>query len=342
MAKLQTHQLFGSLSLVLLCLLLGVACATAESSNGAEPDDADAGVEAAQSVPHPGAEAGVRADADAGSALPLEPFDVWRRREPIYELYVRHFSPAGNFKGVEAKLPELKALGIGIVWLLPVNEIGSIVAANGGQAIDAPHGNPYAVKSYERVNPEYGSDGTEASAEADLKSLVASAHALGMHVILDWVPNHTAWDNPLTVTASRLVRARERRRDQAGERRVSVDRAARLVEARAPRVHDDADGVVDAEASTSTASASTSPIRCRSRSSSSCRVRLEKVKPVFLLAEAGAVGFHPAFDMTYDWNVYPLLGDVGWGASRSARSTTRCSTRSSCRTRACPTRSSCA
>jgi hypothetical protein len=44
------------------------------------------------------------------------------------------------------------------------------------------------------------------------------------------------------------------------------------------------------------------------------RSRLEKIKPVFLLAESGEVGFHPAFDMTYDWNVYPLLGDVAWGA----------------------------
>ena len=38
-------------------------------------------------------------------------------------------------------------------------------SANGGEAIDGPHGNPYAVKSYEK---------------------------LGMHVIIDWVPNHTA------------------------------------------------------------------------------------------------------------------------------------------------------
>src|SRR6187402_344848 len=102
-----------------------------------------------------------------GAASDLrEPFAVWRQREPIYELYVRHFSEEGTFKGVEARLPELKALGIGIVWLLPVHEIGSIVSVNGSAAIDAPHGNPYAVKSYERLNPEYGSLGTEESAEA--------------------------------------------------------------------------------------------------------------------------------------------------------------------------------
>src|SRR5688500_18332918 len=87
---------------------------------------------------------------DARSPQPDVPFEVWRHREPIYELYVRHFSQAGTFKGVEAKLDELRAVGIGIVWLLPINEIGSLAH------IDAPHGNPYAVKSYERLNPEYG------------------------------------------------------------------------------------------------------------------------------------------------------------------------------------------
>jgi hypothetical protein len=44
------------------------------------------------------------------------------------------------------------------------------------------------------------------------------------------------------------------------------------------------------------------------------RPKLESVKPVFMLAEAGDVGFHPAFDMTYDWDVYPLFGRVADGS----------------------------
>ena len=83
---------------------------------------------------------GVATDAGTQSDATSEPFEVWRRQEPIYELYVRHFSQQGNFKGVEAKLDELRALGVGIVWLLPVNEIGSL------DFIDKPYGNPYAVK----------------------------------------------------------------------------------------------------------------------------------------------------------------------------------------------------
>ncbi len=44
------------------------------------------------------------------------------------------------------------------------------------------------------------------------------------------------------------------------------------------------------------------------------RPALEAVRPVFLLAEADGPSFHPAFDMTYDWQVYPVLGDVAHGA----------------------------
>ena len=46
------------------------------------------------------------------------------------------------------------------------------------------------MRDYYGVNPEFGT-------LADLKSFVAAAHAQGMHVILDWVANHTAWDNPI-------------------------------------------------------------------------------------------------------------------------------------------------
>lgn len=251
---------------------------------------------------------------DAGSPVKptAEPFEVWRHRDSIYELYVRHFSPAGNFKGVEARLPELKALGVGIVWLLPVHEIGSIVPNGRGQTIDAPHGNPYAVRSYERVNPEYGSDGTEASARADLKSLVARAHDLGMHVIVDWVPNHTAWDNALLdqhpdwyaheggaikPVSSEFAWIAQLDWSKAGLREYMSDVMDAWVK------EFDLDGFrIDF--------AHSMPIDFFAN----LRTRLELHKPVFLLAEAGDVERHPTFDMTYDWNVYPILGDVAHAA----------------------------
>jgi cyclomaltodextrinase / maltogenic alpha-amylase / neopullulanase len=290
-----------------LALLLAAGCT--EATPLVATDDG-AGEGGAANVDGGGGAGGSVLSGDGGGSVAATPFEVWRQREPIYELYVRHFSEAGTFKGVEERLPELKALGIGIVWLLPVHEIGSIVSVNGSVAIDAPHGNPYAVKSYERLNPEYGSLGTEESAEADLESLVESAHGLDMRVILDWVPNHTAWDNPLTLEhpdwyvwengaikpvgpefqwIAQLDWSNEPLRDYMADQ--MVDFVERF----------DLDGFrIDF--------AHSMPLEFFDE----LRGRLEEVKPVFLLAESGDIGFHPTFDMTYDWNVYPVFGDVAW------------------------------
>ena len=54
-------------------------------------------------------------------------------------------------------------------------------------------GSYYSVKDYYGVNPEFGT-------LDDFKALVDSAHAKGMYVVMDWVGNHTSWDNNLTVT----------------------------------------------------------------------------------------------------------------------------------------------
>jgi len=108
----------------------------------------------------------------------------WSKNAVIYQLNTRVFTPEGTFKAAEAQLPRLKSLGIDIIWLMPVNPIG-VVNRKGTL------GSPYSVKDYLAVNPEFGTI-------QDLKNLVKAAHDLGMYVILDWVANHSAWDNPLT------------------------------------------------------------------------------------------------------------------------------------------------
>ena len=107
----------------------------------------------------------------------------WARSATIYQINQRHFTPEGTFRAAEAHLPRLRDLGIDIVWLMPVHPIGE-------QNRKGVLGSPYAVKDYLAVNPEFGT-------LEDLRHFVATAHDLGLHVILDWVANHTAWDNPL-------------------------------------------------------------------------------------------------------------------------------------------------
>ncbi len=108
----------------------------------------------------------------------------WCKDATIYELNTRQFTPQGTLKAAEAQLPRIKALNVDIVWLMPIQPIG--VKNRKGVL-----GSPYSIRDYMAVNPELGT-------LDDLKHFVATAHKLGMHVILDWVGNHTAWDNPLT------------------------------------------------------------------------------------------------------------------------------------------------
>src|SRR6187402_373469 len=110
----------------------------------------------------------------------------WARGSTIYEVNVRQFSTSGKFAAVTADLPRLKALGVDILWLMPIHPIGELHRKG-------PLGSYYAVKDYLAVNPEFGT-------EKDLRDLITAAHAQGMRVILDWVPNHVSPDNPLTKT----------------------------------------------------------------------------------------------------------------------------------------------
>ena len=99
----------------------------------------------------------------------------------IYEMNVYDFTPQGTFAAAEQRLPELRKLGIDIIWLMPIYPRG-VVGKIGSL------GSPYAVKDYKAVNPHHGT-------MTDLQSFVAAAHELGMKVWLDWVPNHTAKDH---------------------------------------------------------------------------------------------------------------------------------------------------
>jgi len=97
----------------------------------------------------------------------------------MYEVNERAFSTAGNLQGVIYRLDSIKALGVNVIWLMPIHPIGRINSVN----------SPYSVKNYFGVNTEFGT-------LADLRKLVEEAHNRNMAIILDWVANHTAWDNP--------------------------------------------------------------------------------------------------------------------------------------------------
>ncbi len=106
----------------------------------------------------------------------------WARTATIYEVNTRQYTPEGTFAAFERSLPRLQQLGVTILWFMPIQPI-SVVKRKGTL------GSPYSIADYTAVNPELGSP-------EDFRRLVEHAHAMGFKVILDWVANHTGWDNP--------------------------------------------------------------------------------------------------------------------------------------------------
>jgi glycosidase len=99
----------------------------------------------------------------------------------LYEINERAFSASGNLAGILPRLDSIKALGVNTIWLMPIHPIGVTKTVN----------SPYCVTNFKEVNPEFGT-------LEDLRTLVREAHKRKMAVIMDWVANHTSWDNPWT------------------------------------------------------------------------------------------------------------------------------------------------
>lgn len=115
------------------------------------------------------------------SAKTIDGHPAWIMQGNVYEVNVRQYTPEGTFNAFAKHLDRLKAMGVQTLWFMPVNPISK--ADRKGSL-----GSYYAVSDYTAINPEYGDF-------ADFKRLVAQAHARGMKVIIDWVPNHTGADN---------------------------------------------------------------------------------------------------------------------------------------------------
>ncbi len=220
---------------------------------------------------------------------------AWSYNQTIYEVNVRQYTPSGTFKEFETQLPRLKKMGVGILWLMPINPIG--IKNRKGTL-----GSYYSVKDYLAVNPEFGT-------LDDLKHLVKEIHKLGMHVIIDWVANHTAWDNALASehpdwytkdSLGNFVPPVPDWHDVIDLNYSNKDLRKYMINALKYWVKEcDVDG-----------------FRCDVASMVptdfwiEARKELDKLKPVFMLAESDAPELHQAFDMTYDWNVYHALNEI--------------------------------
>ncbi|MCX6169713.1 MAG: alpha-amylase family glycosyl hydrolase [Ignavibacteriales bacterium] len=216
---------------------------------------------------------------------------VWSVNSTIYEVNVRQYTPEGTFNAFAQTLPSLSKMGIGILWFMPINPIGEL---NRKGSL----GSYYSVKDYTAINPEFGT-------LEDFKTLVGQTHALGMHVIIDWVANHTSWDNVWTKTHPDYYK-----KDKNGNHVspfdwtdvISLDYSNKelwnsMRDAMKFWIEQcDIDG-----------------FRCDVAAMVPLdfwkwvRPQLEAIKPIFMLAEANEPELHQAFDMTYNWQLKDLF-----------------------------------
>lgn len=116
----------------------------------------------------------------------------------IYEANIRQYSPEGTLDAFTEDIPQLKELGVKVIWLMPIYPISeknrkatpelSVEDIKDPKEREKYLGSYYAISDYTEVNPNFGT-------KEDLDELVETAHENGMYVILDWVANHTGWDH---------------------------------------------------------------------------------------------------------------------------------------------------
>jgi glycosidase len=223
----------------------------------------------------------------------------WSRNANIYEVNIRQYTEEGTFNAFRKHLPRLKEMGVDIIWLMPIHPVSEL---NRKGSL----GSYYAVADYKAVNPEFGN-------MDDFKELVTEAHQMGMKIILDWVANHSGWDNVWTVEHEDFYE-----RDEKGkfvspydwtdvisfdynnmQMRDSMINALKfwIKEADIDGYRCDVAGMVPTDFW------------------DDARTEMDKIKPVFMLAEDedNADLLRHAFDMNYTWKLMHLMNDIAKG-----------------------------
>lgn len=106
---------------------------------------------------------------------------IWWQKTIIYQVYPRSFKDTtgdgiGDLQGIRGKLPYLKWLGVGAIWISPIYP--SPMADFG-----------YDISDYTAIHPLFGS-------MDDFDQLISETHKQGLKLILDLVPNHTSEEHP--------------------------------------------------------------------------------------------------------------------------------------------------
>ncbi|MGM0369867.1 MAG: alpha-amylase family glycosyl hydrolase [Bacillota bacterium] len=224
----------------------------------------------------------------------------WSQDSVIYEVNVRQYTEEGTFEAFEEHLPRLKELGVEILWFMPIHPISE-------KKRKGRLGSYYAVQDYKAINPEFGT-------KEDFKRLVEKAHDMGFKVLLDWVANHTGWDNKWIENKSWYTQDEQGNivhppgtnwTDVADLNYENKEMRAAMIDAMEFWV----------------AEVNIDGYRCDHAGGiprgfwETARKELDKIKPVFMLAEDGSNYdlLEKAFNANYGWDINGIMKDIAAG-----------------------------
>lgn len=243
----------------------------------------------------------------------------------IYEANIRQYSPEGTLDAFTEDIPQLKELGVKIIWLMPIYPISKTnrkaTPELSVEDIDDPNkfekylGSYYAISDYTAVNPNFGTF-------EDVEELVKTAHENGMYVILDWVANHTGWDHnwikehPEYFTKNKVGEITSPLNPSTGELWGWSDVADLNYQ------NKQLWGAMTEEMLFWVEKYNIDGFRCDVAGEvptefwEQAVTKLKAVKPVFMLAESQeAELFINAFDMGYNWEGHHIINEIAQGKS---------------------------
>ncbi len=210
----------------------------------------------------------------------------WAKGANIYEVNIRQYTAEGTFSAFAKHLPRLKAMGVEILWLMPITPISQKVRQGN-------LGSYYACSSYTSINPEFGT-------LKDFKNLVNESHRLGFKIIIDWVANHTGWDHQWTFeNASWYVKDSSGSFTDINGWHDVIDLDFSVVPMRNAMIKAMQYWVKECDID---------GFRCDMAHLVpldfwvNARKECEQIKPLFWLAECDVPAYHQAFDASYAWN----------------------------------------
>ncbi len=229
---------------------------------------------------------------------------AWSFNKSIYEVNLRQYTKSGTFSAFEKHLPQIKKLGVGIIWFMPITPIG--VEKRKGKL-----GSYYSVRDYFSVNPEFGT-------MKEFIDLVKKIHQMNMYVILDWVADHTSWDNPLTIEHPDWYKKNSKGNFILPEKGWTDVIALNYSK---PALRKYMINAMKYWVEESNIDGFRCDVADKLPTSfwNEARKQLDKIKPVFMLAEAENPKLQVnAFDMTYSWKFYSLMNSIAKGKKNAA------------------------